>query len=168
MSDDTTFPAAVAPLVEDVLTTCRAQLTEGPVTATTYIVNSSAKTITPVEMYMPTEVAKDMSADVARWMAKNAKADATIAVSEAWSLSEQDSPRHAEIIKQYGSIGEYPGRLDILTVNVQTHDGVWMGRAPIITEGRARRFGPLEVVKAGKSDGRFTNFLPPKEEEDGE
>lgn len=163
------FPPEVADLVEQVLATCRAQMTEGPVAATTYIVNTASKSLLPIEMYVPNDVAKEMSADVVRWVAKNALADATITVSEAWTLSQQDAKRYEEIRARYGSIGEYPGRLEILMVSVETYAGNWLGQAPIETKGKARRIGPMTIHAALAGDpttgvaGRFSHFLPPRE-----
>jgi hypothetical protein len=161
----TEFPDIVKPLIDKVLQLSRAQMTEGDVTAVTYVVNTAKDTMVPVEMHMPNEVSKDVSAALVKWTAKNVHADATIMVSEAWSLSREDAPKYKEILEKYGSLGAYPGKLDILMVSVETREGSWIGRAPIESKGKARRCGPLEVIKAeanGK-DGRFSKFLPDEE-----
>jgi hypothetical protein len=156
---DTTFPADVQPLVDRILALCREQMTEGAVTPVTYVIDSAKQTMVPVEMHMPNAIAKDVAAALVRWTAKNIKADMTIMVTEAWSLSQKDAKHYNAIIEQYGSIGEYPGHLDILMVQVETRAGHWMGRAPIETKGKARRCGPLEVVKGDSASGRFSHFL---------
>lgn len=157
--DTTAFPPDVQPLIDKVLAICREQMTEGTVTPVTYVIESKSRLLVPVEMHMPDNVAKDISAALVRMTAKSIKADMTIMVTEAWSLSAADAARHAEIVEQYGSIGEYPGKLDILMVTVQTRAGHWMARAPIETRGQARRCGELEVMRAEGAAGRFTNFL---------
>lgn len=160
---DTTFPADLAAQVDKVLAICRAQMTEGAVAAVTYVIDSRTGTMVPVEMHMPNEVSKDISAAMVRWTAKNMKADATIMVNEAWTLSREDLQRHAEIIARYGSIRDYPGKLDVLMVQVQTRAGHWLGRAPIEHAGDARRCGPMEVIRGDAAAGTLTNFLPPEE-----
>lgn len=157
--DTTTFPPEVQPLVDKILALCREQMTEGTVKPVTYVIDTAKKVMVPVEMYMPNNVAKDVAAALVRWTAKNMKADATIMVTEAWSLSEADSKHYQAIMDKYGSIGEYPGKLDVLMVSVQTRAGAWTGRAPIETKGEARRCGPLEVIRPNISTGRLMNFL---------
>lgn len=147
MNSPTTFPPAVAPLVERIMAICREQLTEGGITPVTYVIDSRQELLVPVEQQMPARVVSDIAGAMARWTATTIHADLTITVAEAWSLSAADSGRYREIVEQYGSIGDYPGKLDVLLVTVQTRDGCWRGRAPITTRGHARRCGALEVVR---------------------
>lgn len=155
MNTPTTFPPDVAPLVERIMAICREQLTEGAVTPVTYVIDSKEQLLVPVEQHMPAKIATDIAGAMVRWTATTIHADMTIAVSEAWSLSSADSPRYREIIDQYGSIGDYPGKLDVLMVNVQTRAGCWRGRAPIETRGQARRCGALEVIRVEPPPASF-------------
>jgi hypothetical protein len=154
----TVLPSEIAPLVDTILASSRAQMTEGAVDAVVYVINSATGAKVPVQMHVPMEVSKDIAASMVGWTVKNLKADVTIMVTEAYTLSVQDANRYDQIVEQYGSIGEYPGTMDILMLEVQTADGWWMGRAPIEAKGKARRCGALTLLKGDAR--RSVNFLP--------
>jgi hypothetical protein len=149
---DTAFPAHLDAQIDRVLTIYRAEMTDGDAAAITYVVHTPRMAMVPVEMHMPDEVAKAMANSMVRWTAKRMDADATIQVSEAWSLTTADMGKYKEILEQYGSIGSYPGKLDILMVKVVTREGAWMRRAIIETKGQARRCGKLQVDAVPNSD----------------
>jgi len=72
-----------------------------------------------------------------------------------------------EIIERYGSIGESPYRLDIVSFSLETHWGIWMAQAPIEEgEGGSRTFAEPDFRRYPQAEGRFVGLLPIKDGEE--
>lgn len=70
--------------------------------------------------------------------------DTLLIINEVWGLRDVDRPRAEEILKQYHTLQEYPGKIDCVNFNLQTRDfGNWMGTVEMIPRGNGRTFKPV-------------------------
>ena len=63
--------------------------------------------------------------------ASEIEADFAITTIESWSLTPQDRPRRDEICAKYGSLREYPGRVEAAWFVLETLEGSFASQAAI-------------------------------------
>lgn len=91
--------------------------------------------------------------------AKAISADMFLMVSEAWMLPPARVAEQEAIMKQHGSIGNSPYRIDAVCFNLQTRAGTWIGSGNIMLANGARTFKEVEFISCNNATGRFTNIL---------
>lgn len=123
---------------------------------------------TPLMLEFPNEQGKDQSVDLIRRAVLQSQAEFAALLSESWGLSSEDIPRRDEIRKQYGSVSEYPGRVDMLVLVLETREFRWVADTNLKKQdsGHGREFGsPLKFRFQGSSQtpqaSRMSNFFLP-------
>lgn len=117
----------------------------------------------PIPMAMVDDASKDKAALLVRDLAKAILPDYAIMISEGWTLPI-DIPKEEQfgMLKKYGSINECPCREEIVFITLETLNGIWMARQPILNlEGSVRGFKDFEFELVQGIEGRFVNFLRP-------
>lgn len=117
--------------------------------------------LVPTDTSGPQE--KSESAEHARTVAAMQGADFVFSIGETWALSPEDVPKHANILKKYGSISQYPGRVDTFFIYLECQEGLFSVMAPILAappSKKKRRLGKPWVVKVDHALGTLAQILP--------
>lgn len=125
----------------------------------------SAKCI-PVMLQSTSIEAKDRSALAIEAAALTINADFVFVLMEAWSLRKDKLSRMDAILDKYGSIGASPYAVDIVSMSLETRQGVWVAEVPIRPKGiskKKRTIGDPEFRHFTEAQGRFVNLLPMKD-----
>ena len=128
------------------------------------------KEILPVMLQTDGSEAKDASAAVIRRIAEESQADFVFVMTEAWSLPSDQAHAYAEIIEEFGSIGDSPYRLDVISFTLETPHGLWVAQAPICAAEVAdagRTFAIPTFQHFGHAQGRLTELLPGRDPSPG-
>ncbi|MBK1718457.1 hypothetical protein [Thiocystis violacea] len=128
-----------------------------------FVGNLTREEILPVMLHTETDKDKDASAALIREIAREIEADFIFVITEAWSLPSEQAPRYAEIIAEYGSIGDSPHRVDIVSFTLETDHGIWAAQIPIGPTGHSpsgRTFTPPRFQYVSDIGGRLTSLLP--------
>ena len=105
---------------------------------------------------------KESAGEHARRVAAMLNADYSMMVGEAWALTPRDTARSDAILDDYGSIGNYPGRIEIAAFMLETRYGMWGGQAALKFKGaskKKRTFGKVEFLKVDSGEGRLANII---------
>ena len=92
-------------------------------------------------------------------------ADFVFVIMEAWSLRPDKLRRYDEIIDKYGSIGNSPYAIDVVSLALETRHGIWVAQLPIRPKGHSKKkrtFGAPEFRLYTEARGRFVDLLPAK------
>jgi hypothetical protein len=133
------------------------------ITAHVILLNSTTKKVSFVELNTESKAAKRASSAMVKKVAANMLADCSITITEAWGVSIGDTTPPDEIYKKYGSLSNYPGRVDIVTFSMEIPSGVWFGTSEILekdTKKKTRTFKSLVIKNMPDMDGNFVGFLP--------
>lgn len=157
------LPPLFRPIVARHLEYARQQLESGKDVETFFVVgNAREKTFIRVPVDTSNEEAKEASAAHARMIAKTTDADFFLFLCEAWTVREKDLPHIDAILGRYGTLAAYPGRIDVLTIGLETRYGRWIGQAqatPMPPSKRKRALGKLVITAGGETRGRFGNII---------
>lgn len=112
----------------------------------------------------------------ARQLALHLNSQWVLAVAESWALPRGQVHLHEDILEKYGSVANYPGRIDVLSVVLETRDRYYATTPEIIPHGiskKKRTFaatpatglpGVISFVVADyNSQGTMTGFLPKRQ-----
>lgn len=157
------IPQQYLALVEHFIATARAIAEKGEGIQNILFIGSLEKGKS-VSMLMDAASAdeKEAAGEHARRVAEMLDADYSLTVGEAWSLTPRDTARSEAILEDYGSVGNYPGRIEIAAFMLETRYGTWAGQAPIKFKGaskKKRTFGKVEFLKVDRSEGRLANII---------
>lgn len=128
-----------------------------------FVGNLARQAILAVLLRTDSEAGKDASAARIRELAEQHQADFIFVITEAWALSSDDAPRFEEILKEYGSIGASPYRIDCVSFALETDMGTWVAQAPIAASDRrqgGRTFESPRFTYFDKVEGRLSALLP--------
>ena len=158
------IPPACLEVITPLIRTARALLEDGEALVPVALVGSleTGRTI-PVMMNAASEEAKDGSALVLKRAAESIDADFVFVMMEAWSLRPDKARDYQAILARYGSIGQSPYKVDIVSMVLETSHGVWLAQVPIKPSGDSRKrrsFGEPDFVRCDGMAGRFTGLLP--------
>lgn len=106
--------------------------------------------------------AKEEAGNHARQVAAMLNADFSLLVGEAWALPQHALLRHEAIFEEYGSVGRYPGRIEVAIFVLETRYGFWSGQATLKPKGaskKRRTFGLVKFTKVDGGEGRLTNII---------
>ena len=120
----------------------------------------------PVMVKSGSDETKDESAAAIKHAATLIEADFIFVVMEAWSLRPDKLHRYEEILDKYGSIGNSPYAIDVVTLSLETRHGMWLAQMPIKPKGHSKKkrtFGQPEFRYFTEAKGRFVDLLPAKD-----
>ena len=129
--------------------------------------NLTTRRTAPVMLNSGSLETKDESASAIKRAAASIDADFVFVVMEAWSLRPDKLRQLDKIMEKYGSIGNSPYAIDVVSMSLETRHGMWMAQMPIKPKGyskKKRTFGQPEFRFYTESKGRFTDLLPPSED----
>jgi hypothetical protein len=159
MSD---MPKAYRELIAPLIDTTRKIIALGDTLAPFALVgNTATRQMQLVDMELDAADPKSHLAESIRAVAKAERADFIFTIMDAWALAPDQADRYEEIIERYGSIGESPYRIDIVSFSLETHWGLWMAQVPIETgEDGTRSFAEPHFRRYPEAEGRFVGLLP--------
>lgn len=103
----------------------------GQVSPCVIIGSTSAGEARRIDISLGSHESKQRSFELARQAASEIEADFAITTIESWSLTPQDRPRRDEICAKYGSLREYPGRVEAAWFVLETLEGSFASQAAI-------------------------------------
>jgi hypothetical protein len=132
-----------------------------------FVGSFTTNTVIPVMLDSTDIDSKERSASTIAAAALQANADYVFTVIEAWGMPKKYMNRVEEIYEKYGSLANFPHRLDVASFMLETRHGLWMAQCTILPKPpskKRRTIMPPEFVFGDKAQGRFANLLPVKEE----
>lgn len=110
------------------------------------------------------EKQKNYFSELIKQHASKINADAICFVAESWTLPEKyrNKADMTRILKQYGSISEFPERVEIIAISLETREGKWTGMGDIKPAKKGRKMTGLKWMKVEMMEGRFSHLLPVK------
>ena len=131
-----------------------------------FVGNLTTQQTLPVMINPGSDEIKDESAATIKRAATMIDADFVFIVMEAWSLRPDKLHRADEIRDKYGSIGNSPYAIDVVSMTLETRHGIWVAQLSIKPKGyskKKRTFGPPEFRFFTEAKGRFVDLLPTKD-----
>jgi hypothetical protein len=162
------IPSSYLNLITPLIDTARGFIENGePLAPFAFVGNLSGGGTFPVMLATGSDEEKDDSARTVKQLAELHQADFVFTLMEAWSLPPEHIDHFEEIIEQFGSIGESPYRLDVVSLALETRHGLWVAQIPIEPLPKAhggRTFGQPLFQHFTSAEGRFTDLLPVKDD----
>lgn len=118
--------------------------------------------IVPIPINSSSEESKDASAEIMRLAALQIEADFVLVITEAWTMKASSKEEVEAVIDKYGSIGESPFAIEVVSFSLETVYGTWMAQEKIEAKGEARTIGIPDFHHFDEASGRFTHLLPQK------
>lgn len=131
-----------------------------------FVGNLTTQKTLPVMLNSKSDDTKDASAAAIKRAATTLDADFVFVVMEAWSLRPDKLRQVDEILDKYGSIGNSPYAIDIVSMSLETRHGIWVAQMPIKPKGHSKKkrtFGEPEFRFFTEFEGRFVDLLPKKD-----
>lgn len=158
------IPEQYQSFVVDAVLWARQQLETGEkLKAVFYIGNSEKQTVIRSFVDTSTEESRVKSANAARTIAAIEQADFVLNISEVWALPTKDMLRYQEILEKHGSLAAYKGRVDSVSFQLETYEGIFGAIEPIKPKPpskKRRTFAEPRFFKADGAEGRLANILP--------
>lgn len=129
--------------------------------------NLKTRKTLPVMLKTGSDQIKDESAAAIKHAATMLDADFVFVVMDAWSLRPDKLHRVDEILDKYGSIGNSPYAIDVVSMSLETRHGMWVAQLPIKPKGHSKKkrtFGQPEFRFFTEVKGRFVDLLPTKDD----
>lgn len=160
------IPPAYKAHIDPIVAKAKGFLENGEaLTPIAFVGSFTNKTVIPVVLDSSDEQGKDRSAAMVAAAAKQTDADYVFTVMEAWALPKKYVTRVEEIYEKYGSLANFPHRLDVATFMLETRHGTWVAQCTILPKPpskKRRTIMPPEFVFGDGAQGRFSNLLPVK------
>jgi hypothetical protein len=86
---------------------------------------------------------------------------------EAWGLPKDKVRRHEEIRDRYGSIGNSPYKVDVVSFILESRYGIWAAQVLLKPKGHSKKkrtFGDAIFQRMDEAEGRFVGLLPVRED----
>ena len=165
------IPSSYRNLIDPLIDAARGFVENGETLAPfAFVANLSGGGAFPVMLATGSEEAKDNSARAVKQLAELHQADFVFTIMEAWSLPPERLGELDAIIDRYGSIGESPYRLDVVSLALETRHGTWVAQVPIeprTAKNGSRTFGSPRFQHYTSAQGRFAELLPVKDDDLG-
>jgi hypothetical protein len=148
-------------LIESIITTVRGHMADGEeVDLTGYMAGEKGVAVVPLG-HAPS---KDIAMLGFRHACKVFGAEVAVLVMEAWAKEVIGTPEEAKAIRaQYKDVESMPGRMDVISIQVETHAGAWMAQGVTTPhDGKPREMTEPEFKFMDGVEGRMTGFLPPR------
>jgi hypothetical protein len=162
MNKTDTLDPELASLANDIITQSRIISQSGrELQHIIFLVNQKKHTIMGC-LHNPDEFKdKDLFVAAIKDKAEDFGATVIVSVMEGYALEAKDLTEYQNIMEQYGSLANYPGRLEQAIFTIETYDGNWMGSSNIqINADKSREFGNIEFKKMDMMSGRLCDILP--------
>jgi hypothetical protein len=107
---------------------------------------------------------KDYFAETVRQRASKIQADAICFLAESWTVPEkyQNKDMVESILQKYGQISNFPEKKEIVMINLETTDGLWIGMSDLKPAKKGKKIVGFKWMKSDNLHGRFANLLPVK------
>lgn len=131
-----------------------------------FVGNLTTQQTLPVMLHSGSDETKDESATTVKRAAAMTDADFVFVIMEAWSLRPDKLHRVDEILDKYGSIGNSPYAMDVVSMTLETRHGIWVAQMPFKPKGHSKKkrtFGQPEFRFFTEAEGRFVDLLPTKD-----
>ncbi len=162
------IPPAYLRHIEPIVEKAKGFLENGEaLTPIAFVGSFSDNTVIPVILDSSDDETKDRSAAMIAAAAAQAEADYVFTVIEAWALPKKYLNRVEEIYEKYGSLANFPHRLDVASFTLETRHGTWIAQCTILPKPpskKRRTIMPPQFVWGDAAQGRFANLLPVKDD----
>jgi hypothetical protein len=132
-----------------------------------FVGNFASKQILHVSIGTADDDTKDSSALAIRMAAAQLNADFIFTAMEAWGLPKDKVRRHEEIRDRYGSIGNSPYKVDVVSFILESRYGIWAAQVLLKPKGHSKKkrtFGDAIFQRMDEAEGRFVGLLPVRED----
>lgn len=132
-----------------------------------FVGNFATKQILHVAIRTGDDDAKDSSALAIQMAAARLDADFAFTAMEAWALPKDKIRRHEEIRERYGSIGNSPYKVDVVSFILETRYGIWAAQVLLKPKGHSKKrrtFGDATFRRMDSAEGRFVGLLPARDD----
>jgi len=161
------IPAGYWPQINSIIATAKGFLEKGePLTPMAFVASFTTDTVTPIMLDSRDNETKERSAAMIAAAAADIDADYVFTVMEAWALPKKYLNRVEEIYDKYGSLANFPHRLDVVNFMLETRHGLWSSQCtikPMPPSKKRRTIMPPEFMFVDGAEGRFANLLPVKD-----
>ena len=160
------IPPAYLRHIEPIVAKAKGFLENGEaLTPMAFVGSFTNNTVIPVMLDSSNNDTKDRSATMIAAAAAQAEADYVFTVIEAWALPKKYLSRVDEIYEKYGSLANFPHRMDVASFSLETRHGTWVAQCTILPKppsNKRRTIMPPQFVFGDAAQGRFANLLPAK------
>src|ERR1017187_4818546 len=132
-----------------------------------FVSNFASKQILHVSIGTADDDTKDSSALAIRMAAAQLNADFIFTAMEAWGLPKDKVRRHEEIRDRYGSIGNSPYKVDVVSFILESRYGIWAAQVLLKPKGHSKKkrtFGDAIFQRMDEAEGRFVGLQPVRED----
>ena len=158
-------PSHLRPIIQALIGAVRATLEQGkPPHSAALIGDSVHHRLTDVQIDSSSQEAKEVSAALIREVAALLEADFVLAIIDGWGLPSDKQQDIEAILKEYGSIGESPFKVDVFSFFLFTKEGEFAAQTEVSYPSDSapqRTFGPVEFTRTDLR-GIFSDLLPQK------
>lgn len=129
-----------------------------------FLINDENQKIEIIPLTFKDDAEKDYAVEIIKQRASKWKADAICMLSEGWALpTKYQNPEDTNrILNEYGQISNFPEKVDIVFLNLETREGLWTGIGHIKPAKKGRKISGFAWKKVSGMEGRFSNMLPVK------
>lgn len=129
-----------------------------------FLINHENKKTEIISSNFNDEHEKDYFAETVKQRASKIQADAICFLAESWTLPEKYHSKDMmdTIIKKYGTISNFPERKEIVMINLETNEGIWVGMSDLKLAKKGKKLVGFKWMKSPEIHGRFANLLPIK------
>lgn len=94
------------------------------------------------------------------------KADFVLVLMEGWALPADKVAQRKAILDKYGAISNYPGKLDVLHVTLETREGLFAATARIKPKGisKVKRIFEALAFHEYRAEGTMAGLLVPDDD----
>jgi len=161
------IPQAYLRHIEPIVAKAKGFLENGEALTPIAFVGSFANnTVIPIMLDGSDNETKDRSATMIAAAATQADADYVFTVIEAWALPKKYLSRVDKINEKYGSLENFPQRLEVASFTLETRHGTWIAQCTILLKPpskKRRTIMPPQFVFGDAAQGHFANLLPVKD-----
>ena len=166
MSQNQSLPPDVASLLDGILDGVREFLDAGEaIIPTWFLAVREAGYCHPVPIPFRNENQKALAARAVRELIVMMQAamplDCVVFICEGWGVTRRNDEQ-AKRLMESGNIRDEPDVVDILMIIIETYDGAWYAQPEVFKREDRRELGVIELLGDGYTEGRMTNWLPPK------
>jgi hypothetical protein len=159
------MPDDLAPTVNRLIEAIATRLDEGKeLPPSWFLIHRELRTVLPLVIPFNSAQEKYAAADKVRAMAYKMQCDCVIFVCEGWGLAHASPERYEQILASGGQIRDQPDAVDVILLNIETHDSLWMAQPKVTVRGKRRLLGPIEYMAGPELHalGAMQHYLPPK------
>lgn len=158
-------------ILQQLLADAHESLLEGKRLPSTYYIGScAAEVLQAVPVDTSSQSGKEASVMHAKRMATYLDADFVVLVTEAWALPRNKADDAEAILSKWGSVGQYPGKLDVAWFQLETRHGLFTAQAkilPVPPSKKRRKLGTIEWMRADEAQGTMAGVLARLPTQDG-